>query len=172
MRQVALDRFGATQNPVVAEQIIKASTLRPADPSTMEKIALLAGFLESAVRPEDGNGDRDEGSASKCYSLALWNHRRGDPAQVIRWGESSLRRSMAVDSRVACVRLLLAMARHRSGETEEARKQLAEAAQPIDRPLDLSSEIASGKSDQWHDWMSAQILLKEAGAMIGPAKAD
>ncbi len=172
VRQVALDRFGATQNPIVAEQIIKASTLRSADPGTMEKIALLAGFLESAVRPEYGNGSQDDGSAWQCYSLALWNHRRGDPAQVIHWGESSLRRSMASDSRVACVRLLLAMAQHRSGEAEEARKQLAEAARLIDRTLELSSEIASGKSDQWHDWMSAQILLKEAGAMIGPAKAD
>ncbi len=32
VRRVALERFGNTQNPVVAEQILKVCTLRPADP--------------------------------------------------------------------------------------------------------------------------------------------
>ena len=110
VRRVALERFESTRNPIVAEQIIKACTLRPADPSTMAKLATLGAFLESAIGPEDGN--ENGGAAWNCYALALWNHRRGDPAQTIRWGESSLRRSMVAEPRVNCVRLLLAMARH------------------------------------------------------------
>ena len=34
VRRVALDRFGSTRNPIVAEQILKACTLRPAAPAT------------------------------------------------------------------------------------------------------------------------------------------
>ena len=58
VRRVALERFGTTQNPVVAEQILKACTLRPADPATMAKIATLAAFLENAIGPEGMNEGR------------------------------------------------------------------------------------------------------------------
>jgi len=171
VRRVALERFGTTQNPIVAEQIIKACTLRPADPATMAKIAPLVEFLENVIGSEGSSGHTDDGVAWQCYSLALWNYRRGDPAQTIRWGELSLQRSMESQTRVVCVRLLLAMARHRIGETEQARKLLADAAEPI-RAL---MESSSGKwSDDitWVDWMNAHILLKEAEIVIGVSEAD
>lgn len=166
VRRVALERFGTTQNPIVAEQIIKASTLRPADPATMARISTLAAFLESAIGPENSHVHNKDSIAWHCYSLALWNHRRGDPAQTIRWGESSLRHSRDSAARVACVRLLLAMARHQLGEAEEARKLLADAAGPIRSLKESSSGNWTDDHGLWVDWMNAHILLKEAEAMI------
>ena len=171
VRRVALERFGTTKNPVVAEQIIKACTLRPADPATMAKIASLAAFLESSIKPDGGNGAMDDGAAWQCYSLALWHHRCGDPAQTIHWGEWSLQRSMASESRVACVRLLLAMARHQLGEAEEAHKLLADAAKPLRTLMDATSGKWADDSSLWVDWTNAHILLKEAEAMIGASEA-
>jgi hypothetical protein len=167
VRRVALERFGNTRNPIVAEQIIKACTLRPADPATMAKIETLGAFLESIAGSEDSNHFTDDGAAWQSYSLALWYHRRGDPAQTIRWGELSLQRSMRAEPRVACVRLLLAMARHRIGETEEARKLLADAAKPIRTLMESSSGTYSDPTSVWVDWMNANVLLKEAEAVIG-----
>jgi len=167
VRRVAIERFGATQNPIVAEQILKACTLRPADPSTMEKISPLAAFLSSAIGPEGKDGSAPEMCAWCCYSLALWNHRLGDTAQTIRWCELSLQNSPQIQPRVACVSLLLAMARHRTGETEEARKLLANAANSIGAVRDPASGKWSDHLDLWVDWMNAHILLKEAEAMIG-----
>lgn len=86
--------------------------------------------------------------------------------QTIRWCELSLQSSMEVRPRMVCVNLLLAMARYRLGETEEARKLLADAANSIDAVREASSEKWSDNI-VWVDWMNAHILLKEAEAMIG-----
>lgn len=172
VRRIALDRFGSTRNTIVAEQILKACMLRPADPATMAKIATLGEFLEGAIGPEAGNQPHADGAAWQCYSLALWHHRRGNPEQTIRWGEWSLQRSMEAEPRVVCVRLLLAMARHRIGEKEEARALLAESAKPIRALMESSSGEWFGGIDPWADWMNAHILLKEAEALIGTAASD
>lgn len=172
VRRVALDRFGATQNPVVAEQILKACTLRPADSATMTKIGTLGVFLENAVGPEGTNQGDGEGGAWHCYSLSMWYHRRSDPAQTIRWGELSLQRGTSDQARVACVRLLLAMAHHQLGEAERARALLAEAATPIRTLQESSSGKWSDDTGPWVDWMNAHILLKEAEAMIGAGELE
>lgn len=172
VRRVALDRFGATQNPIVAEQILKACTLRPADPATMAEIAKLGTFLENAVGPEGLNQGGGENAAWHCYSLALWHFRRDDPAQAMRWAELSLQRSTLDEARVVCVRLLLAMARHRMGETEEARMLLADSSKAIHTLLDSSSGKWPAEIAPWVDWMNAHILLKEAEAVIGAGEAD
>jgi serine/threonine protein kinase len=163
VRQIALDRFGPTQNPIVAEQILKACLLRPADPPTMEKIAPLAAFLERSVEHQSKNGFRaDDVSGWQCYSLALWHHRRNDPAGTLRWGTLSLKCSTDAESRVVCVRLLLAMAHHQLGESEPARRLLADAEKPISSLMNSSSGTFSGTPDLWEDWVSAHVLLKEA----------
>ena len=167
VRRVAIERFGATQNPIVAEQILKACTLHPADPVTMEKISPLAAFLSRSIGPEGMEGHGPEMCAWCCYSLALWHHRLGDTTQTIRWCELSLQRSMGVQPRVACVNLLLAMARHRTGETEEARKLVADASNSISTVREPTSGKWSDNLNLWVDWMNAHILLNEAEAMIG-----
>jgi serine/threonine protein kinase len=167
VRQVALARFGTTQNVTVAEQILKACTLRPADPSTMEKISLLGAFLENEVGTEGRNASCGSEAAWNCYSLALWYHRRRDPVQTIRWCELSLQHNMQSEPRVVCVQLLLAMSRHQLGETEEARTFLAAAAKPILARKESAFGIYSGNDALWVDWVNAEILLNEAEAMIG-----
>jgi hypothetical protein len=174
VRRIALQRFGPTHSPCVAEQILKACTLRPAEPATMTKIAGLAAFLENTIGPEGRNdGDRYQ-AAWNCYSLSLWYHRCQDPAQTLRWGMLSLQHDMESEARVHCVRLLQAMARHRMGETEEARKLVTEAAKPI-RAFQESSSGQWNESNgfwAWWDWTIAHILLKEAEALIGGSGAD
>ena len=172
VRRVALERFGTTHNPVVAEQIIKACMLRPADSATMAKLATLGAFLENAIGPEGMNEGGGDTAAWKCYSLALWHHRRGDPAQTIRWGEWSLQRNMESEPRVACVRLLLAMARHQMGETDEARKLLVDAAKPLLALMESTSGKWSDDRSLWVDWTNAHILFKEAEALIGASGTD
>jgi serine/threonine protein kinase len=167
VRRVALERFETTRNPIVAEQVIKACTLCPADPATMEKIGTLAAFLENAVGPEGRDASNVSEAAWHCYSLALWYHRRRDPVQTIRWCEFSLQGNMEGEPRVVCVQLLLAMSSHQLGETEEARAILAAAAKPILARKESPSGIYSGNDALWVDWVNTGILLKEAEAMIG-----
>jgi tetratricopeptide (TPR) repeat protein len=172
VRRVALERFGSTRNTIVAEQILKACTLRPADPATMVKIAPIGEFLENSVGPVATNELGGDSAAWHCYSLSLWYHRRGDPAQAIRWAEWSLQRSMEQASRVACVRLLLAMARHQMGEADEARMLLNDSAKAVYEIMQSSPEPWAGDIGNWADWMNAHILLKEAEAVIGSSGKD
>ncbi len=172
VRRIALERFGTTRNAIVAEQILKACTLRPADPETMAKIAPFGEFLESTIGPAGTNEGAGDIAAWHCYSLSLWYHRRGDPEQAIRWSEWSLQRSMEQPPRVACVRLLLAMARHRMGETDEARMLLTDSAKAIQELIESTSGTWSGELENWADWMNAHILLKEAEAVIGSEGVD
>jgi serine/threonine protein kinase len=167
VRQIALERYGDTQNPIVAEQIMKACMLRPADPAAMAKIAKLATFLENAIGIADSQVIQDTSKSWACLSLALWNHRRGNPEQVIRWGELTLQHDLVDQDRVACFRLLLAMARQQMGETEQARMLLEEAAKSIRAMMVSSSEKLDNDIIAWVGWNTAQILQEEAEAMIG-----
>jgi tetratricopeptide (TPR) repeat protein len=166
VRGIAIERFGTTQNPIVAEQILKACTLRPSDAATMEKIARLGTFLENAVGSEGLNLGGADSAAWHCYSLSLWYYRRNDPVQTIRWAELSLQRSESTQPRVVCVRLLIAMARYQQGEKEQARQLLTEAAKPLQDLMESSPENYTAGTSIWVDWMNAHIMLKEAKDMI------
>jgi len=62
-----------------------------------------------------------------------------------------------------------AMALHRSGDAEGARRSLAEAKKLIDeRFLALPGGVVG---DGWHNWLAAQLLSREAGAMAERALA-
>jgi hypothetical protein len=138
----------------------------------MAKITPLGEFLENSTGPAGIHEGGGEIAAWHCYSLSLWYHRRGDPAQTIRWGQWSLERGTGDAARVACVQLLQAMAHHQLGQTEEALKLLADAAQPIRALMASSSGKWSDANGPWVDWTNAHILLKEAEAMIGATPAD
>lgn len=166
VRQIALERFEDTQNPIVAEQVIKLCTLRPADASTMAKIATLAKFLENAVEQESTANPNGDGVAWYCYSLALWYHRRLDTEQTIRWAESSIRRNNQNEPRAVCLQLLLAMANNQQGKKEEARKLLDEASLPIHNIIANSPENILFTVEWWVDWVNAKILLREAQELI------
>ncbi len=167
VRKAALERFGGTRNPIVAEQILKVCVLRPADAVTMEQIAKLGKFLEDVIGPEGVNAGGDESGAWHCYSLALWYHRCDDPALTIRWGELSLRHGMGSAARVVSVHMLLAMARHQMGEFDAAHKHLVDGARPLLALMESTSGKWAGELGSWVDWMNAHILLQEAETAIG-----
>ncbi len=67
------------------------------------------------------------------------------------------------DSLPAAVTALLAMALHRSGDTQGARRLLGELPKLIDEKL---LHLSSGElADYWHDWLVARILYREAKSL-------
>ena len=60
--------------------------------------------------------------------------------------------------------LLLAMAQHQLGQTEEASQAFAEASALIEEHL---PKLATGElGGGWHDWLIAEILRREAAKLI------
>ncbi|TAE90509.1 MAG: serine/threonine protein kinase [Verrucomicrobia bacterium] len=168
VRRLALIRFGTTKDPCVAEQILKAITLRSADSATMEEISHLAGFLLDSIGLEGDKIADQETCAWGCYSLALWYYRLGDSAKCIRWCELSQRRGMLSAPRAACVQFLLAMSHQQLGKKKDAQNFLDIADKALTERKQSADGIYFGDNPVWVDWVNANILSREAKLMICP----
>ena len=63
-----------------------------------------------------------------------------------------------------------AMALHRSGDAEGARRSLTEAKKLIDEKLLLLE--AGDWGEWWYEWLVAQLLYREAEGLIAGKKAE
>ena len=168
LRKIAVERFGETHHPIVAEQIIKVSLLRPADPAIMARLEPLAVVVADAISGNNASKNNPNLRAWACFSMSLWNHRKGDHEKSIEWACKSLELENLNPARVSSVKLLLAMSHFRLGQTEEARAMFHEA-EPVIRAV-LNGNIKDWTSGPhgivWPDWANAHVLLNEAEALI------
>lgn len=170
LRRIAIQRFGGSHHPVVAEQIIKVCLLCPADSEMIAKVQPLAKVIEASSQEPDHLGFTPNLHAWAHFSMALWCLRTGEPEQSVEWSIKSLKSESLNPSRVASVELVLAMAHFRKEEPLEARRRLKEA-QDIILPVFQTSigRWSTGREGPtWPDWANAHMLLKEAEALIGP----
>jgi serine/threonine-protein kinase len=148
-RQALLDHFSASTDPAVAERTGRACLLLPASEDEMRKAVAL---IDRAVAV--GRWKHAWASPFFLFAKGLAEYRQGrlDSAISVLQGEASTVLG-------AAPRLVLAMAQHRHGQTEEARKTLAAAM----LCLDWSAAQASD-NDTW----ICHVLRREAEAMILP----
>jgi|SRR5579884_1394721 len=66
---------------------------------------------------------------------------------------------------------ILPMARHREGQTGQARQLLKEAGAILTRKLP-KVERGEHYGNDWHDWLRAQLLYHEAQALLKAAASD
>ena len=166
-RQRAARRFSDTLHPVVAEQVLKATLLAPADSFTLRALVPLAEIVTATVQGQDPMRSEDPYmDAWRCFALALFAHRRELPDQTLRWADQCLLYANTNAPRTAAARLLRAMALHRQGEAAEARFEM-------DRPRILIEEQFRDRLRQgnattgfWFDWINARQLLREAAAEL------
>jgi tetratricopeptide (TPR) repeat protein len=101
----------------------------------------------------------------------LAEYRMGQFEKAIDWvGKSIGQPTMVMGPRPdAAAYLVMAMAQHRLGRPEEARASLAKGADIVNTKL-LKRENAT-LDENWIDWIIADILLREARALIGSSPA-
>jgi serine/threonine protein kinase/tetratricopeptide (TPR) repeat protein len=166
IRATALDRFGGTTQPVVAEQVLKACLLTPATPEIAALIRALAERLENAVL--EGHADfvnSPSRVAWSCFALGLVHYRQGDFVTAHAWAVRCLSEAGINPSRDASTRCLLAMIHARLGRAEEAGVQLASARSAIDAVFSQNLKFGNVNSF-WFDWVAARVLLREASAVV------
>ncbi len=154
VRRGMLDRFGWARDPVIAERTAKACSLLPGIAEGREDAAALAGFAATREPTHP---------ATPWFLLAraLTAYRAGRDAEAAAWLEKVLATEGRGYVRTAG-HFLLALAQHRVGRTEDARKTLARAREMMAH--DMPSLEKSG--DDWHDWMVCDLLRREAEALI------
>jgi serine/threonine protein kinase len=167
-REMAIERFAGTSKPVVAEQVVKAVLLLPADQKTLAAVKPLAEITERAVESGEGAyGNNRDLVAWSYFALTLMSYREGDDARAIAWAERCLAVPVVNLPRQISVRLILAMIAHRSGRPDAARVLLAAAAPPVRERFSRNMPLSVQNEGLWWDWVNARILLREATEMIG-----
>jgi serine/threonine-protein kinase len=146
-RRDLLARFGTTTNRPVAEAVARACLLLPTQADELRQAVALA---ERAVA-----GGRSGYELAYPYALfteALARYRQGrfDDAIKLLHGE-------AASVLGPGPRLILAMAQHQKGQTDQARKTLAGAVRSYD--------WAPARADNHPSWI-AHVLRREAEALI------
>ncbi len=166
VRATALERFGDTSRPVVAEQVLKACLLTPSPPELVAHVRVLADRLErSVIEGHAELANNRSRLAWSCFALGLVHYRQGEPAAARAWTLRCLDEAGVNLSRDASARCLLALAETALGEREQAGLQLARARAGIDSAF--ADELRLGNVNSfWFDWVNARVLLREASDAV------
>jgi WD40 repeat protein/Flp pilus assembly protein TadD/tRNA A-37 threonylcarbamoyl transferase component Bud32 len=152
-----LARFGRTRDPNEAERTAKTCCLAAGSVSDSGPVLKLAG---QAVVGTETNGDYP------WFLLArgLAEYRAGRFAAAIDCVRKSQTPSSDNPYRDGLGHLVLAMAYHRLGRADEARRALVDAravGEQLPKP-------GQGELGNWPDWLRFHIIRREAEALLGP----
>jgi hypothetical protein len=164
-RQRTLETYAGTADPTVAERVIKNCLLLPAGEPLLKSLTPFIQPVRRSMLGKDFAGPEwDWWPAWRCLSLALCEYRCGNWTEAMVWSRRCLRYGPPL-SRCAAAQALLAMALFHSGQTEEARSELAAARALVDTRFKSELQPFEGNA-YWFDWVLARILVTEAGTVI------
>ena len=171
-RELAVGRFTGTTNPVSAERVIKVSLLAPPSAKLLAALAPLAVTSSNSLANKTGRLAVGPNMAAwRCFSLALLEYRRGNYAGVKRWYETSASYQNENDCRSVSFQVVLAMVHYQTGETGQARSELAQARREIEDHFDkLPLRTGVARGGYLADWLFARIWLREATELLPVAE--
>jgi serine/threonine protein kinase len=164
-------QFSGTADPVIAERTVKNSLLRAPDAALLASLAPMSEVALKSMSMTNAPGSQTWNLPWRCMSLALYDYRTGDYPGSMDWCNRCL--AYQEGRRMACVstvRVILALCEHKLGNAREARSELAQGRELIERHA--GAGVVAGDSSQgfWFDWILSEILEREAVAEIdGPA---
>jgi eukaryotic-like serine/threonine-protein kinase len=164
--RMTIKQFSGTKDPLVAERTFKNCLLLPADADLLTALAPLAEMAAKSMRENEAVGSVSWMLPWRCLSLALIEYRRGDYRGAVDWSNRCLAYSSDNPSRGAAVHALLALSYHQLGRVGDARSELAQSHELVDRKLKRDMDFGGGAKGTWFDWYLGEILEREAGAAI------
>lgn len=165
-RNLAISRFAESSNATVAEHLIKATMLRPADSESLRALAPLVEVIESTLDGPDVEQDTHLVAWRQC-ALALLKLRQDDPEAACRWARLSLDTSGS-HPRDALNRLILAMIDLRQARAGNAGSALQDVRQLVEQWEVEPFSVQGNLRISWSNWGAVRILLREAEAMLPP----
>ena len=164
-RESIISRDAGTDNPAVAERIVRECLLTPANPELMRALERFATVARTPL--ETNNASLPPFMAAYySYSLALMAYRRGDYPLTVEWCRRAVNYHHGVQSRDLSVQLILAMAHARLGQTELARTELEKSRAAIEDVFRNGLNKSPTWQGFWFDWVCAKIHLREATLLI------
>jgi hypothetical protein len=177
LRREAIERFGNTDNPIVAEELTRACLLMPASDELLAQFQHMQKGLERAQEDAELDADylfRPWG----CIALAQLQYRRREWKASRYLCEKALS-FPALTTRDAIARLLLAMNHRQLEDHGTAHNEFLAASQMIDKAYaggNFTDMPELGFINQaetvWFDWEYASILHREATQLIDRTASD
>ena len=161
-----LDRFAETSKNHEAEWTLKTCCLL--GPGPVGEPARLARLAEVTVSGDPAQQYREW--QLLAHGLYEYRAKRYDAAVTNCREARSKAKDADVNALTAAVFAVEAMALHRSGDAEGARRSLTEAKKLIDERLGVLHGGDSGEG--WYDWLAAQLLYREAEGLLGGKKEE
>ncbi|MEI8036751.1 MAG: serine/threonine-protein kinase [Verrucomicrobiota bacterium] len=168
LRQEMLARLPATDHLPSAEHLVKMSLLTPASPATFSSLRPLARLLRENI---DSEAKVVAGFRPWiALALALFDYRDRNYDGALEWCRKAEAMPVKLDSRNASLKLIAAMAHHRLGRVNEARREFGDASRMIQnvssRVIVLTVEDYNSTQGSWYAWSVARILEREARSLL------
>lgn len=161
-REQLIERFKGVDDITIAEQSLYTSLILPADGKLL---AALEPMAELAAGPSTGSAaNASETPLKNSVALALFEYRRGNYAKAAERCRRCLASPYSVPRPGTSARVILAMSLHQLGDHAGARSELEIAQRSVQ-----SGFKSSFNQYNWHDWVYARILLREALRLNGGA---
>jgi hypothetical protein len=154
-----VERFGATKNPIAAEQILKTCTFISSTNEIHAKLKPVVEVAEYSMLKID-TGPSDWLEAWRCAVIGCWYYRSGDYEKARFWSERTLLFHDQILARTAYAKCILSMSLWGLGKTEEAKKVLEETKTLVYSHIKIPFEY--NNEGIWFEWLYAEILLDEA----------
>lgn len=168
LRTLAVERFANSANPLVAEHVLKATLLKPANADTLKKLSALVPVLEASLEQQERTSHL---RAWQQFSLSLMAYRQGDLETAESRAKSSL--SMATNSlhRTASNQIILEMITlQRGGPSTETAATLAHVRERVERWVASPFRFMNADGTLWYNQHTVLILLQEAEKMLATKK--
>jgi tetratricopeptide (TPR) repeat protein len=153
-----VERFGQTDDPVIAERTAKVCSLAPGAVADFGVVERLAEFAVS-------DGEQHDYYPFFVLAKGLTEDRAGRHAEAAAWLERFAPQADRGSNFDAIAFAALAMAQHRLGRTDEAKDSLAKAKAIVAEKMPDPSQGRRFEGN-WHDWLHAQMLSREAEEML------
>lgn len=172
----SIARFSNITNVIAAEQVIKVSLICPADSMDILALEPLARVLAQSLDEARPASPGDQYMITwRQFALSLYEYRRGDFTNSIRWQKKCLASSNFLPERVAMAHFVLAMALYQTQQTNAAQSEWDQGQELIHQKCPDAvgkisiSDMSPDSTVYWYDWVIAQILQNEAAGLIKPA---
>ena len=170
-----LAHFAVTENPIAAEHVIKMSLILPCDETLMEALKPLAEVLKGSVAAESSPSSFDNLiNAWRVWAITAYEYRAGHYVEAAQWARKNQTNPDRSPARVAMDHIILSMALHHMGRTNEAQSEFSigdeRIAAGLPDGLHRIVSVGNNTTGVWFDWVIAELWRSEAETVLKSAR--
>ena len=153
-RTQMLQHFGDTSDPRIAERMVKASLILP---PTAEELTTITKMADVVTKGEVN----DNNWGFNLFAKGFTEYRLGHYANAADLMQKIIPLDVGSHCRTEAY-LVLAMAQYQLGQSKQSQASFAEAVHEVNHDLPKAGHLG----DEWNDWITIHILMREALALM------